>query len=235
VTAAPASSPRRRRRPWAAPLGVWLLFAGIALAGLALGLGIGGGDRGQARVGPAPPRVPLSALTMTPQQALPDPRATAGPGTDHRPRRPARPVRVIVPAVGIRASIVRLGLNQDHTLQAPTDFSKAGWWSGGPRPGEVGPAVVVGHVDSKSGPAAFYAIRSMRRGDAIKIVGADGRVTTFVAQRVNSFPKAHFPTKQVYGSTRAPRLRLITCSGTFDQATGHYLDNTIVFARLARR
>jgi hypothetical protein len=217
-----------------------VLLAGVALAGLALGLGVGGDDRGQARVGPAPPRVPLAALTMSPPPTLPDPRPAAGAadGPARRAagaRRPARPVRVIAPAVGIRASIIRLGLNRDHTLQTPTDFAKAGWWSGGPRPGERGPAVVVGHVDSQRGPAAFYAIRSLRRGDAIKIVGADGRVTTFAVQRLASFPKAHFPTRLVYGATRAPRLRLITCSGTFDQATGHYRDNTIVFARLAHR
>jgi hypothetical protein len=138
---------------------------------------------------------------------------------------------VLIPAIGVRATIIRLGLQRDGTLQTPTDFAQAGWWSGGPRPGARGAAVVVGHVDSKTGPGAFYALRSLRRGDDITIVGADGRTHHFVVQRLRSFPKAAFPTRLVYGPTTRPRLRLITCGGTFDPGTGHYRDNTIVFAR----
>ena len=209
----------------AAPLGA----AAVLASGLLLGTAVGRqGDGADAQRFPAPARVAVPAR-WSPDAA----RERTTPTPTRRVRRPARPVRVLIPAIGVRAAIVRLGLNPDRTLQTPTDFATAGWWSGGPRPGERGAAVVVGHVDSKTGPGAFYALRELRRGDGIRIVGADGRVVRFVVRRLVRFPKAHFPTRRVYKATRRPVLRLITCSGSFDTATGHYLDNTIVFARLA--
>ena len=138
---------------------------------------------------------------------------------------------MIIRAIGVRAAIVPLGLNPDGTLETPRNYAQAGFWAGGPRPGAPGAAVVVGHVDSERGPAVFYALRSLRRGDGITIVGADGRSRGFVVQRVAAYAKDRFPTRLVYRATRRPRLRLITCGGAFDAATGHYLDNTIVFAR----
>ncbi|MCW2986134.1 MAG: Conserved putative secreted protein [Conexibacter sp.] len=229
----PTPAPEQRRRP-AALLGVAAVLAGLVLAAAAA-IFFNPDGHAQLRAGPPPPRVAL------PETALPGPaRFASAPAVAHRrhgasrhatARRPARPVRIIIPAIGVRATVIRLGLQPDGTLQTPTDFAQAGWWSGGPRPGERGAAVIVGHVDSKVGPGAFYALRSVRRGDAITTVGADGRSHHFVVQRLQSFPKAKFPTNLVYGATRARRLRLITCSGTFDQSTGHYLDNTVVFAR----
>jgi Sortase domain len=151
-------------------------------------------------------------------------------------RRPAPlPVRIEIPAVGVRARIIRLGLTGDHTLQVPRNFADTGWWAGGPRPGEPGPAVVVGHVDSYTGPAVYYRLRELRRGDRISIVRANRSVVRFSVLGLRSYPKAHFPTTRVYGATRRPTLRLITCSGAFDRSTGHYLDNTVVFATLAAR
>ncbi|HWI74089.1 MAG TPA: class F sortase, partial [Baekduia sp.] len=182
------------------------------------------------------------ATPPPPARVLPVPAAVLAPLARHAPhrvkhhakrRRPARPVRVLIPAIGVRAAIVPLHLNPDRTLQTPRNFAQAGWWAGGPRPGAPGPAVVVGHVDSHSGPAVFYNLRTLRRGDGITIVGADGRTRRFVVQRLARFPKDRFPTAEVYGPTRAPRLRLITCGGTFDASTGHYRDNTVVFARPA--
>jgi hypothetical protein len=216
-------SPRKRRRP-AALLGVVAIVAGLVLAGVAIGL-----DRGRApgAVAPPPQRV---AVTPGPGPAV---ERDVAASTARHARRPGRPVRIAIPAIGVRTRIVRLGLNHDGTLETPDDYQRAGWWSGGPRPGEAGAAVVVGHVDSKTGPGAFYALRKLRRGDAIRIAGTDGRVQRFVVRRLASFPKSRFPTKLVYGPTRRPTLRLITCSGTFDQSSGHYLDNTIVFARAA--
>jgi hypothetical protein len=203
--------------------------AGVALATVALGLEAGT-PAPRPQVGPSPAR-----LTLVPQLPRADARALAPRPPARAQRRsarsPARPVRVIIPVIGVRAAIVPLGLNRDRTLQTPRNFAQAGVWAGGPRPGAPGAAVIVGHVDSQRGPAVFYALRSLRRGDGITIVGADGRSQRFVVQRLAAFAKARFPTRLVYGRTRRPRLRLITCGGTFDAATGHYRDNTIVFAR----
>ena len=222
-------SHRERRHP-AALLGVVAVVCAGILAGVAFGLsGDGGGSRAPQPVRAVVLPGPSSATGAERAADLP----RRSPARPRRARRPVRPVRVLIPAIAVRASIVRLGLNPDHTLQTPTDFTKAGWWTGGARPGEPGTAIVVGHVDSKTGPAAFFALRKLRHGDGIRIVGADGRVVRFVVQRLASFPKTRFPTQLVYGATRRPTLRLITCSGQFDTSSGHYLDNTVVFARLA--
>jgi hypothetical protein len=218
--------PHRERRHPAALLGVVAVVGAGLLAGAAFGLA----DDGPRSTVPRPVRL---VVLPGPSQAAADPVARQVAAPARRARRPARPVRVLIPAIGVRAAVVRLGLNPDRTLQTPADFTKAGWWTGGARPGEPGAAIVVGHVDSKTGPAAFYALRTLRHGDGIRVVGADGRVVRFVVQRLASFPKARFPSRAVYGATRQPTLRLITCSGQFDTSSGHYLDNTIVFARLA--
>jgi hypothetical protein len=148
--------------------------------------------------------------------------------------RASPPVRVIVPSIGVSAPVIRLGLTPDHTLQVPTDFSDAGWWSGGAYPGQPGPAVIVGHVDSVSGPAVFYRLRELRSGDHVIVRLRDGGRVTFVVQRLREVSKAHFPTREVYGATRSPTIRLITCGGAFDAQTGHYVDNVVVFGRMAQ-
>jgi hypothetical protein len=146
------------------------------------------------------------------------------------PARPARPVRVSIPSIGVHTPIVPLGLNPDRTLEVPNDFDHAGWWTGGPRPGERGPAVIAGHVDSYTGPAVFYRLRELRPGAAIVVLRRDGTRARFTVQRTGQYPKDRFPTARVYGQTAGPTLRLITCGGEFDDSTGHYLDNTVVYA-----
>jgi sortase (surface protein transpeptidase) len=150
-------------------------------------------------------------------------------GHHARKRRPA-PVGIEIPAIGVRARLVPLGLNADGTLEVPTRFGDAGWWAGGPRPGERGPAVIAGHVDSRTGPAVFYRLSELRAGDRISVVRRDGSRVRFVVRRSERYPKARFPTARVYGRTAGATLRLITCSGTFDRSSGHYLDNTVVYA-----
>ena len=130
----------------------------------------------------------------------------------------------------MRAPVIKLGLNPDRSLEVPTDFGDTGWWSGGSRPGERGPAVIVGHVDSKTGPAVFYRLRELRRGDKIVVVGGDGSRVRFTVEGSEKYPKDEFPTARVYGRTNGPTLRLITCGGDFDSSTGHYVDNTVVYA-----
>src|SRR4051812_5196604 len=159
------------------------------------------------------------------------------PRTDvpaRRRARVARPTRIRIPALGVNAPIVRLGLDGAGALEVPEDFAEAGWWSGGARPGQRGPAVIAGHVDSRTGPAVFFRLRELRVGDSITIGRADGSRVRFRVTRSEHHWKTHFPTAKVYGPTAVPTLRMITCSGAFDHATGHYLDNTVVYARVDR-
>jgi LPXTG-site transpeptidase (sortase) family protein len=143
------------------------------------------------------------------------------------------PERLRIPAIDVDATVIDLGLNDDGTLEVPSDFDETGWWSGGPMPGAIGPAVIAGHVDSRSGPAVFFHLDELSPGDEIIIDGAGGSVT-FTVERLEQHPKDDFPTDLVYhGDEDRPALRLITCGGTFDRSTGHYRDNVIVFAGLA--
>jgi hypothetical protein len=119
-------------------------------------------------------------------------------------------------------------------MQTPDDWHDAGWYEPGREPGERGPAVIAGHVDSDRGPAVFYRLRELRRGDVIRIRRADGSVVRFHVEGLERWPKAAFPTHRVFGTTRTSALRLVTCSGDFDASIGHYVDNTIVYAARAR-
>jgi Sortase domain len=143
------------------------------------------------------------------------------------------PCRVAIPAIGVDAKVTWLGLNGDGTLQVPTDYSLTGWWSGGQQPGERGPTVIVGHVDGRSGPAVFYHLGRLQSGDLVKVwrVG-DAQPVVYRVVDIGEWPKTAFPTQKVYGQTADPTLRLITCGGAFNQGTGHYVDNVIVFANL---
>jgi sortase (surface protein transpeptidase) len=142
------------------------------------------------------------------------------------------PVRIDIPRIGVTSSLDRLGRARNKTVEVPTRWEVAGWYAGGTRPGDPGSAVILGHVDSKRGPAVFYRLRELRRGDQIKIARADGSSVRFVVQRTEQYPKDRFPTDEVYYPTLAPRLRLVTCGGEFDATAGHYRSNLIVFATL---
>ena len=115
-------------------------------------------------------------------------------------------------------------------METPDKWGNAGWYEPGAEPGERGPAVIAGHIDSKSGPAVFYRLRELRRGNVIRIGRADGSAVRFRVEGVERWPKAEFPTRRVFGRTHISALRLVTCSGDFDSSTGHYVDNTIVYA-----
>ena len=115
-------------------------------------------------------------------------------------------------------------------MQTPDQWGDTGWYEPGSEPGERGPAVIAGHVDSTSGPAVFYRLRELRRGNAVRIRRADGSVVRFRVEGLERWPKAAFPSRRVFGKTHVAALRLVTCSGNFDPSTGHYVDNTIVYA-----
>jgi hypothetical protein len=202
-----------RRRP-ALLLGIAAIVAGLALFVSVVGA-ISHDDYG--------PQLDAAAIGA--------PKRDAGTAPAPSRERVAIPVSIEIPAIGVRAPIILLGLNPDRSLEVPEDFDDTGWWSGGSRPGETGPAVIVGHVDSRTGPAVFYRLRELRRGDEVVVVRRDGSRARFTVLGSERYPKDEFPTARVYGRTDRPTLRLITCGGGFDSSTGHYVDNTIVYAR----
>jgi hypothetical protein len=148
---------------------------------------------------------------------------------------PPQPVRVGVPSVGVDAAVSPVRLDGSGVLTPPADTATAGWFAPGPAPGEVGPAVLAGHVDSTAGPGAFFRIGSAAVGDPILVTRADGTALRFVVTRVARYPKTAFPTAEVYGATADAELRLITCGGRFDRAQRSYVDDVVVFARLDGR
>jgi sortase (surface protein transpeptidase) len=147
----------------------------------------------------------------------------------------ADPVSVSVPSIGVTSELLRLGLNDDGTVEVPPlgPDDKAGWYERGPAPGAVGPAVILGHVDSaEHGPGVFFDLGALQPGDKVTVSRADGTVAVFAVDRVERHPKDDFPTIEVYGNTDDAQLRLITCGGDFDSAVRSYEDNVIAFATL---
>ena len=178
--------------------------------------------------GSAAPRYPSGLAARSPAHVVrPSVTATATSS-------PPLPDRVIIPGIGVDASLIPLGLNSDGTVEVPSldDPLEAGWYHYGPAPGEIGPAVVLGHVDSRREAGVFYRLHDVRPGDTAEIGRTDGSRVAFIVTRVEQTPKTSFPTQSVYGDTPDPELRLITCGGSFDRARGSYRDNMIVFAVL---
>jgi len=142
----------------------------------------------------------------------------------------AAPVALQIPAIGVRTRLVQLGITRQGTLQVPSSPSVAGWYTGSPRPGEIGSSIIAGHIDSYLGPGVFYRLRELHPGDRIYVLQADGRSAVFLVTAVHQYPKAHFPAPAVYGPVPDAELRLITCGGTFDHATRSYLSNIVVYS-----
>ena len=148
-------------------------------------------------------------------------------------RSDATPVRVTIPAIGVSTSLEELHRGAAGELDPPEDWDSAGWFSDGIVPGQVGPAVIAGHVDSPTAAAVFFRLDELVPGDEVHVAMSDGSTRTFTVDRSERAAKSAFPTSDVYGTAPTPQLRLITCDGTFDTATGHYTDNLIVFADLS--
>jgi len=161
---------------------------------------------------------PTGPIVAAPQSAAPHPVAA--------------PVSLTIPLIGVSTKLITLGLTSNGSLQVPpvSDTAVAGWYTGSPRPGAIGSAIIVGHVDTVNGPAVFDRLRELRKGDQVYIRRADGTLVKFRVTAVQQYLKDHFPTQTVYGPTPDAELRLITCGGAFDDATGHYLSNTVVYA-----
>lgn len=190
-----------------------VLLLGIALAVTVWSLG----NAGEGSAVPVP-------TTIEQAGAGPD----AGPAEEHAPD----PTRVRLASLDIDVETIPLGLRDDGALEVPEDPHVAGWWTGGADPGERGPAVIVGHVDSHRGPGAFYGLGDVAQGERATIQREDGTAVHFVVDRVETHPKDEFPTAAVYGETEAPTLRLVTCAGEFDPHERSYEDNVVVFLTL---
>ncbi len=143
------------------------------------------------------------------------------------------PRTIVIPAIGVATELVPLGIQPDGTLAVPEDYSRAGWYTDGPEPGESGAAVIVGHVDSKDGPAAFFRLHELQPGQSIMIRTTSGSTTTFLVESIEQHAKERFPTAAVYSVSSEPSLRLITCGGQFDWDRATYRDNLIVYTRPA--
>ena len=219
---------RKREAPWHRRL--WLAVP--LLVGVSTALSVTALAR-MLRAAPTPPDPPASR-PLTPAALAPEALSSRRKHRRHLVNlvdgQAPPPRRILIPAIGVSARVVSLGLNPDHTMQTPADFAQTGWYEPGPEPGERGAAVVIGHVDSTRGPAVFYRLRELRRGDIIRIVRAGGRSVRFRVEGLERWPKTEFPTRRVFRRTRLSALRLVTCSGAFDASTGHYVDNTIVYA-----
>jgi sortase (surface protein transpeptidase) len=161
--------------------------------------------------------------------------ASGGPATPETPLKRSVPVRLTIESIGVDAPVAELGLNPDGTLEDPPldDPNLVGWYALGASPGEAGPAVLTGHLDTRSGPSVFARLNELRPDDLVHVARADGSQPVFVVDRVEQVPKEDFPTDQVYGPSDRPELRLVTCAGDFDPASGHYSDSLVVYAVLA--
>jgi len=179
------------------------------------------------------------AVTFLSQQHAPQPSAGASGAIAPAGQGPSLPrsvpVSVEIPAIGVTSNLLHLGLNTDGTIQVPslvTSAGEAAWYEYSATPGQIGASVIEGHVDSYQGPAVFYRLGALRPGDTIDVTLADGTTAIFRVTGVREYPKSNFPAKAIYGATDYAALRLITCGGVFDYATGHYLSSTVVFASL---
>jgi sortase (surface protein transpeptidase) len=141
------------------------------------------------------------------------------------------PTRLQIAAIGVDTELIPLGLTADGALEVPASGFPAGWYTGAPTPGEVGPAIITGHIDW-NGPGVFFKLRTLTPGAEVTVTREDGSTALFVVSEVSEFGKEDFPTELVYGGIDYAGLRLITCGGKFNRKTGHYEDNIVAFASL---
>lgn len=177
--------------------------------------------------------LPDSAASLIPASVKTSvPRVTPNPRV--RPLKRSVPVRLRIPAIGVNAPVSEIGLNPDGSVQVPplADHNLTGWYKYGPTPGQRGASVILGHVDSVAGRSVFFKLKNLRKGDRIYVRLTGGKTAVFVVDGLQRTLKTTFPTDAVYGRLRYPGLRLVTCGGPFDAATGHYEDNIIVYAHL---
>lgn len=224
-----AGKPRLPRRAGvaaglvAAAAVVAVILGGCASqAGTAGAAGAAGVDRKAAGAASTqPPRSPSPEPTPTPTSAPVIPVVPLPVGSV--------PISVTIPALGLQEPLIELGIDPEGAMEVPYDFGDVGWFTGAGKPGGVGPTVIAGHVDSRTGPAVFFRLSELAVGDQVQVTAVDGSVHDYSIYRVESYPKAEFPTIDVFGALPMDELRLITCTGDHDQTTGRYLDNLVLY------
>ena len=204
--------------------------AATTVAGQALGTRIGPGASSSFRPRPTPTGPRLSGLPTasgTPKPITPLVLAASAP------------LAIKIPSIGVQSTLVQLGLNPDKSIEVPPlddPDSKAGWYKYSPTPGQIGPTVILGHVDSaKYGPGVFFKLGALQPGATVEVTLTDRIVAVFTVDKVVAYPKSAFPSTAVYGTIDHPGLRLITCGGTFDPAAGSYESNIVAYATLTAR
>lgn len=224
-----------------APIAVALAVVGVAL--VATGLAV---PPARTAAPPDAPSTPSSATTAVTRAPGPRPTERVAPTVQGAPtvqadvrdrvRGPvlpeSDPVVVSIPRIGVRSTLVGLGLAADGAMEVPGDPARAGWFTRGPAPGALGPAVIAGHVTWNGTPGVFHRLGKLRRGDRIVVTREDGSTAVFVVDKVARYAKARFPARTVYGAIDHAGLRLITCGGAYDSTRHRYPDNVVVFARL---
>jgi sortase (surface protein transpeptidase) len=229
------ASTHRRSAPSAAAAlliltGLLLSGCGTAAPSTAPSPGTTASATARAANRPAAPTTPPS-----PKPAQSTPAAAGQSAIVPSPARPApAPATLTIPAIAVQSPLVKLGLRQNRSLEVPPDGpgAPAGWYSGSPSPGETGPAVMLGHVNTTDGgPGVFADLRALKTGAGITVQRTDGSRAIFTVTRAAAYKKNSFPTLEVYGNTKGPELRLITCDG-YNPATGLFDDNYVVYAKL---
>jgi sortase (surface protein transpeptidase) len=199
----------------------WLFVAAfLLLAGAAaISVGVRGGNHALPAPSPSPTAKRFAApATKTPQATLATVRSV--------------PTNLSIPAIGLSVSLSTLGTNADGTVQVPTNDQQPGWFRLGPSPGQVGSAVILGHVDNYTGPGVFFQLRTLVAGDQVYVTLGDGDTAQFAVSSVVMYPKQQFPDQGVYASHGSSALQLVTCGGVFDHQTGSYLSNIVVYSSL---
>ena len=197
---------------------IWWVVAVIALAVVASSSIFSSRSTGVASV--APDQSTLTSLRSAP--------------STFRSIRHSLPVRLEIPTIGVVTSVGVVGLQRDHQVVVPNNVHTVSWYRYGPTPGEVGSAVILGHVDSFTGPGVFFSLKTLKIGAPIKVTLADGIITYFAVLKVKTYSKSSFPDRLIYGPHGTRLLNLVTCGGVFDHATGHYQSNVVVFSKLMR-
>jgi|SRR5665647_861561 LPXTG-site transpeptidase (sortase) family protein len=208
---------RSSRRWWAAAIVLLLIGAGFLSVGLF----------GHQNTLTDPAAAPTLASPPAAVKATPKPSAKPSAALAR-----SVPVGLRIPAIGVAVSLSTLGLNPDRTVQVPTNYQQPGWFKLGPSPGQVGSAVILGHVDDRNGPAVFFRLGSLKTGDKVEVSLANGVLAHFVVNTVAMYLKTQFPAQQVYASHGYSALQLVTCGGQFDTQAGHYLSNVVAYTTL---
>lgn len=203
-----------------------MLFGAVTLVLVALAaLAATGPSRDQDRPTRAVPTEPSA-----PAPATVEPSAVQGAVLTSKV---VRPTRLRIPAIDLSATVTSLGIQPDQQVEVPDNPDEVGWYRLGARPGQDGSAVLLGHVDSKAGPAVFHRLRTLTPGDTIEVSGNDGAVVTFEVTSIATHANEDFPAQEVYRATGRPGLALVTCGGRYDAARGGYQSNVVVLAALA--